>query len=398
VDWLATRREELVADLAKIVAMPTGHGHREGLSACRGFFENRLRALGARVEYVPGAPRPEWIREGGITSVAPRERPPLLVARKETSGATCRVLLCGHIDTVHDPASAFRELSVASGGSRATGPGCADMKGGLLVALSALEAAERANLPLSWTFLLVSDEETGSFHSGAALQHEAGQGYDAGLVFEPALPDSGLVVERPGSGQFMIECRGRAAHAGRDFAHGVSAVRALADAVTRACDLADPAQGVIVNIGPLEGGSATNIVPDCARAWGNVRFFSEGACHRVCENLDALNADQGHLPSTRVVRVINRPSKARTPGVSKLAELARDASLELGRELPFGTTGGVCDGNNIQAGGVPVIDTLGVRGGGLHTHDEWIELDSLVERAQLSTLLLCSLASGAMRS
>jgi glutamate carboxypeptidase len=206
------------------------------------------------------------------------------------------------------------------------------------------------------------------------------------------------VIERPGSGQFMIECRGRAAHVGRDFASGISAVRCLAEAVLRASDLADPAAGAIVSIGPLEGGSATNIVPDTARAWGNVRCFSEVAQQRVVEGLCALNADAGRLPSTRVELLFNRPAKPKTPRVEALALLARASAEDLGQSLPFGSTGGVCDGNNLQAGGLATIDTLGVRGGGLHTLDEWIELASLTERAELCAVLLQRIAQGAMKS
>ncbi len=401
VDSIAPRRSELVSELASLVAVPTGPGPGSRLDDCRNVLVGRLRQLGASVELVPGQPRPAWLREGPAADAA-RPVPPLAVIRKEHPRATHRVLLlCGHIDTVFPLDQSFNSLKIEASGSRATGPGCSDMKGGLLLAIAALEALHAADVPLSWTFAIVSDEETGSFHADAALRAEAARprnagGYNCGLVFEPALPDGGLVIERPGSGQFMIECRGRAAHVGRDFTKGVSAVRALADAISRACDLADPAAGRLVNIGPLEGGSATNIVPDCARAWGNVRYFSSGAERVLAEALAAFNANHGRLPETRVELVLNRPGKPKTPAVERLANLARASAIDLGQELPFGTTGGVCDGNNLQAGGLPTIDTLGVRGGGLHTTQEWIDLESLVPRAQLAALLMCRIAAGAL--
>ncbi len=397
---IAPRREQLVGDLARLVEIPTGRGNAAGLDECRTVLTDRISRLGAMLEYAPGTPRPAWLREGPTPS-AESPAPPLAVLRRERADARVRVLVCGHIDTVFGVDPTFNALRVASDGTRATGPGCADMKGGLLVAITALEAIEAAGVSISWTVALVSDEETGSFHADAALRAEASKprsegGYDAGLVFEPALPDGGLVVERPGSGQFMIECRGRAAHVGRDFTQGISAVRALAGAITRATDLADPANGAIVSIGPVEGGAATNIVPDTARCWGNVRFFTAAAERRLATELDAMNSPGAGLPSTRVERVFNRPAKNRTPGVERLAVLARACAADLGQPLPFGTTGGVCDGNNIQAGGLPTIDTLGVRGGGLHTTQEWIDLDSLVQRAQVSAVLLSRLADGAL--
>ncbi len=386
---IASRHHALVQDLASWVAIPSGRGHNPALDELRGMLVGRLVKLGAVPAETPGAQAPTWLREGPTNAAEP---PPFVVCRRRRDNARAHILLCGHIDTVHDPAGAFRTLSIASDGTKATGPGCADMKGGLLVAIAALEALEGAGAPISWSFAIVSDEETGTFHADAALREESARGYTHGLVFEPALPDGSLVIERPGSGQFMIECRGRSAHVGRDFTKGISAVRALAHAAIRALDLADPARGVLVNIGPLEGNDATNIVPDRARAWGNVRCTSASAQAIAQEGLLALNDNQNAHPSTRLELLFNRPSKPTTPAVEQLASLARQSAEALGQQLPFGVTGGVCDGNNMQAVGLPVIDTLGVRGGGLHTLDEWIDLTSLVERTQLAAVLMSRLS------
>jgi glutamate carboxypeptidase len=100
----------------------------------------------------------------------------------------------------------------------------------------------------------------------------AAREHDVGLIFEPALPDGSLVVERPGSGQFMVECTGKTAHVGRDFASGVSAVTALAQRLVDISTWPDASKGLIVSVGPIEGGRVTNAVPDRARAWGNVRY------------------------------------------------------------------------------------------------------------------------------
>ena len=236
-----------------------------------------------------------------------------------------------------------------------------------------------------------SDEETGSYHSEAALRELAPQ-HDLGLVLEPALPDGGLVVERPGSGQFMIEVRGKAAHVGRDFANGVSAVNALAALILKVSAMARPAEGLIVNIGPVEGGKATNVVPDRACAWGNVRFKTAETGSALEREILDLATAPGAMPRVEVKTSFNRPAKPLTDDVRKLAEAARAAAEDLGQKLPFGSTGGVCDGNILQDAGLPTIDTLGVRGGGLHTPQEWIELDSLVERCQLLTVLIARLS------
>lgn len=384
---IAARRSALLEDLRLHVGIPTGGFNTAGLDETRARFSERLEKLGGRGELVPGDPKPNWIEAARLPSAAP----PTLVCRGPSRGGK-RLLLSGHLDTVHDPRGPFRELSISPDGKTATGPGCVDMKGGLVIGIAALEALAEAGLPITWTVIFNSDEETGSYHSDRALRAEAAR-HDFGLALEPALPDGGLAIERPGSGQFLIECTGRAAHVGRDFTAGVSAVMALARTLLQVEAMADPAAGAIASVGPLEGGPATNIVPDRARGWGNVRFRTEELGQSLARRLDGLATLPGSMPGVSIRRSFNRPAKPLTPGTQRLADAARAAAEDLGQKLPFGRTGGVCDGNNLQAGGLATIDTLGVRGGGLHTPKEWIELASLVERCQLLAVLMARLAS-----
>ncbi|HYE61207.1 MAG TPA: M20/M25/M40 family metallo-hydrolase [Phycisphaerales bacterium] len=390
---ISGRHAAMVEQLRQLVNIPTGPGSAGGLDETRGLLTERLAKLGAAVELVPGDPKPTWLDpedRGSVppTAVCRRPRTTPHLPKEHRAG----VLLCGHLDTVHHASSSFRELSISPDGRTATGPGCVDMKGGLLVGATALEALEEAGVAAGWGFIMNSDEETGSYHSDTALQAEAKRGYREGLVLEPAMADGGLVTERPGSGQFMIETRGRASHVGRDFGAGVSAVNALAACILRVSQLVDTSRGRIVNIGPLQGGVAANVVPDLARAWGNVRFPTYEAGEELGRALEAMETAPSELPGVKVYRSFNRPAKPRTPQVDALAIHARWAAEALGQQLPFGKTGGVCDGNNLQAAGLPTIDTLGVRGGGLHTPQEWIELASLVERAQLLAVLIMRLS------
>ena len=388
---IAARHQQMVDELTQWVAIPTGRGHVVGLHAQRAALAHRLRALGAVTRDISCEPRPDWIdppwaRSAGADGVD------ILVG--EHAGPGPRLLLSGHFDTVHDPHGAFKELK-AIGGGRATGPGAADMKGGIVLALTALEAIRDVGHALAWTFVLTPDEETGSFGSAAALKGLA-PGHAAGFVFEPAGQGDSLVVERMGAGQFVIEAFGRAAHVGRDYATGVSAVRQLSESVLAAEAMANPAAGRIVNIGPLQGGAATNIVPDHAMAWGNMRFATPADEAELGRSLDSLaHGADGEVPRVRVRRIGGRPAKPLTAEVERLAHLARAASQDLGRELPFGKTGGVCDGNNLQAAGLPTLDTLGVRGGNLHREDEWVDLDGMVDRAQLVALVLLRAAATA---
>lgn len=402
-------RQRLVDELAAWVAIPTGRGFRPGLHRQRAQLARKLRALGAVTRDAECAPRPTWLEgtdasargaasagagagegEGeGATAAAPHsnDHAPVDVLIGEHAGAGPRVLLSGHFDTVHDPHGTFQELTAAREGT-ATGPGCVDMKGGLVVAFAALEALAKCGHARKWSLVLTPDEELGSFGSTHILQELARQN-DVGFVFEPAGEGGTLITERMGAGQFRLDAYGRSAHVGRDPEKGVSAVTALCTAVLKANALSEPAAGRVVNVGPLAGGPATNIVPDHAIAWGNVRFGSPEAERALGSAIDALGTGKtGEVPRVVVQRIFNRPAKPCTPAIQKLADLARACSADLGRELPFGRTGGVCDGNTLQSEGLPVLDTLGVRGGNLHRTDEWMELESMVDRAQLTALLM----------
>jgi len=148
---------------------------------------------------------------------------------------------------------------------------------------------------------------------------------------------------------------------------------------------------MVANVGPITGGNAANAVPDHATAFGNVRFPDQAVADELGAKLDALATSGETLPKVSVYRSFNRPAKPEIPPTRALAERAREVAETLGQQLPFARTGGVCDGNIMQDAGLPTIDTLGVRGGGLHTPDEWIDLSSLVERCQLMAVLVMRL-------
>ena len=395
-DAIAARSERMLAELAAHVAIPTGQNYTAGLEHYRSLLSARLQKLGATIAFVPGAPRPAWLTPPGpqrdiSVPPLPEQIPATLIASHQGRRASKRILLAGHLDTVHDPRGAFQSLTVSEDGKTAVGPGVVDMKGGILIAVTALEALAEHAFHFNWTFLLNSDEETGSFHSFDAISRAARE-HDIGMALEPALPDGSLVVSRFGAGQFRIEVFGRSAHVGRDFTQGISAVNALAEIILKVAKLNTPKRDIIINIGPLHGGSATNIVPDYAACWGNVRFGDPALVKEVEQQLDSFNTSDDALPRVKVHHLMNRPAKPLTPQVQELADLAREVANDLGQQLPFGSTGGVCDGNIMQHAGLPTIDTLGVRGGNLHRTDEFIELESLVERCQLLAILLMRVA------
>ena len=296
-----------------------------------------------------------------------------------------RLLLCTHLDTVH---AHWQGATWSETGSRVVGPGVADMKGGVLVVLLALRALRQAGIrDLSWTVVATTDEETGSWASRDALASLA-PGHAAAFIPEPAMADGSIVVQRPGSARVSIEAFGRAAHAGRDAAQGISAVTALCEAVAAAARLADPPRR-IVNMAILRGGEATNIIPDRASAVGNIRWQTEADGEALMAGLSALGrGGPNDLPHVVIDLQVNRPVKERTEAVESLVRCMQDAAAVLGLRVGAGFTGGVSDGNIIQAAGVPTLDGMGVRGGNLHRHDEFAELDSLGERAALLALTM----------
>ncbi|MGV6813904.1 MAG: M20/M25/M40 family metallo-hydrolase [Phycisphaerales bacterium] len=388
-DAIARKSEALLDDLRLHVETPTGGNNRSAIEETRQRFVDRLEALGARTTLVDGDPKPDWLLGGEPGAWIP----PTAVCERLNGASSGRVMIAGHLDTVHDPEGDFRELTIAADGKTAVGPGCVDMKGGLVIAVAALEALEACGVEANWTFTMNADEETGTYHSEKALIEQA-KLHDFGLALEPALPGGELAIERMGSGQFMIETVGKSAHVGRSFTEGRSAVVALAKCIVASSEFPEPGRGKILNIGPLKGGVATNAVPDSAMAWGNVRFADQGIADELGVQLDGLQTEAGAMPGVIVRRSFNRPAKPKTAAVEALGLKARGVAEALGQKLPFASTGGVCDGNVLQHAGLATIDTLGVRGGGLHTPEEWIDLTSLVERCQLLAILVARLSAG----
>ena len=225
--------------------------------------------------------------------------------------------------------------------------------------------------------------------------HVAARGKQAALTYEPsALPDGTLAGARPGSGNFSFRIRGRSAHAGRNPEDGRNALLAAADLALRIDGIRT--DGLSVNPARIEGGSPANVVPDLAVLRVNMR-----------PRTPELEAQAGRLIAAAVAAVsterevaihvhggFGRPPKPMTPDIEALFAVVKKAGADLGHDIRWQATGGVCDGNNIAACGVPVVDTMGVRGGKIHSAEEYLIVDSLGERAALSALTILRLASG----
>ena len=307
-----------------------------------------------------------------------------------------RVLLGIHMDTVYPPGTEPPRVELAGDGSVLRGPGVTDAKGGLAVMLVALEAFTRFGPidRLRWEVFVNADEELGSPGSARPLADAAARN-DVGLLFEPALDEAGtLAGARKGSGNFTVVGRGRAAHAGRHFAEGRNAVAAAARLAT-ACDALNAAgRDVTVNVAALHGGEGFNVVPDLAVLRLNLRVTTEADAEWARQQLTELvsEADHGDGISATLHGAFHCPPKPLDGPAKALLERIVACGRTLGLALEARPTGGVCDGNKLAAAGLPTIDTLGVRGGGIHSPDEYLLVASLTERAKLTALVLTDLA------
>jgi glutamate carboxypeptidase len=263
-----------------------------------------------------------------------------------------------------------------------------DMKAGIALALLAVRAVRQLGLRPRHrvAMLLTSDEEVGSTTSRAVIEAEADRSA-AVLVLEPALPGGGLKTSRKGVGEYRIEARGVAAHAGIEPERGASAIVELAHQVLRLAELQDLARGVTVTVGRLRGGTRSNVVPALATAEVDVRVPTLEDAARLQQSIVGL---QPVVPgvSLTVTGGMNRPPMERSPGVLRLFALARTIASELGRELHEGGTGGGSDGNFTAARGVPTLDGLGPVGDGAHAAGEHVLVEALAWRAALVAGLL----------
>jgi glutamate carboxypeptidase len=391
LDWIGQQRTRLESTLLELVGINSGTHNREGVNLL-GTHLNQLMhsTLGVLPEQVELDPWQQITLDGQAQE---KQLGMLCLARKRPE-APVQLLLCGHLDTVFQQNSPFQHAAYLDEHTL-NAPGAADMKGGILVMLTALHALEQHPLrdQVGWTVLLNPDEEIGSPGSAGWLALEARRHHLA-LLYEPALPDNTLAGARKGSGNFTLVINGRSAHAGRNPEAGRNAICAAADAVAALNALNAARPGLTLNVGLISGGETTNQVPDRAVIKFNVRIQQAedaGWClHRLEDIQLAVNQRDGF--SAHLHGSFGRMPKQLDARHQQLYALAQQCGNALQLDIHWQPTGGCCDGNNLSNHGLPNVDTLGVRGGMIHSEQEFICLDSLTERAQLSALMLFHLA------
>lgn len=389
IDWIQTQDDAILSRLKTWVNINSGSYHVQGIERQLSELQTLLEKLGAVTEKISLDPTFTINHRGQKT---PRELGPCLKAELRPDSKT-KVLLNGHLDTVFGKDSPFQHVTESSK-TQWIGPGIIDLKGGLVILTTALEAFERSPFKdkLGFTLFFNSDEEIGSPGSSPYLTSLA-PSCTVGLIFEPSYSDGAFVSARKGSLNFTVTSRGKASHVGRNFQDGKSALLPLAHFAIEAHKLNQ--EDLTLNIGKIEGGGPVNIVPDLGLIRCNLRAPDQDKITKAREALQAIVDQLNKAGADMQLHTTGyRPPKPFDSKTQKLFQAIKSCGESLDQYIHWRPSGGVADGNTLAQAGLPTIDTLGAIGGGMHTHEEYVILDSLTKRAQLTTLFLLRLANG----
>ncbi len=385
LQWINQRQQVLLNELMQLSDINSGTFNLPGLKQTRDAFSELFAGTRANLKIEKSAHAQRTDLSGAMVT---EEYGDILHFQKRPE-APLQVLLAGHMDTVFPLDHSFQSPALLNA-ETLHGPGVADMKGGILVMLTALQAFEATNnSQLGWQVILSADEETGSLGSMPLLKQAARQSH-LGMIYEPALADGTLAGARKGSGNFTVLVNGKAAHAGRGFEEGRNAILKAAEIARRIAELSDLARGVTANIARISGGTALNVVPDQAVLQFNIRCTTSEQQTTALQDIQHIVDECQQQADYFAVLSggFTRPPKQLSAANHLLMEWTAECGQVLGSKVNFRDTGGCCDGNNLAAAGLPNIDTLGVCGGQIHTEQEFMLVNSLSERAKLSFLLL----------
>jgi len=401
LEYFATRQAAMADLLGELVALESPTTDKGAVDRLGSRLAKELRALGATLtvdeqetagnhliaRWAPTPTLPRSQTRGGGDAPSPS---PVTMSLRSPAGSPRAgegiVLLC-HMDTVWDMGTCAQRPCRTEDG-RLYGPGAYDMKGGIVIALAAmagLRALERRPaLPV--TLLITSDEERGSRTSRDLIEREAARSRVV-LCLEPALSTGALKTFRKGTGLFHVTALGRAAHAGADHENGVNAIEELALQIITIQRLTAYHRGTTVNVGLVTGGTRTNVVPERAECWVDLRVATREEGERMHARLLDLRPN---LPGAQVTVTgsLNRPPMERDARMLATFAHACAVAAAHGIELTQGKSGGGSDANFTAALGIPTLDGLGAVGNGAHAVDEHVILSSLPERAALLAALL----------
>jgi glutamate carboxypeptidase len=367
IGWLAGERDAMLSLIETLVNTDSGSFDKVGVDAVGEHIRAFLRERGVASEVIPNE------RFGDAIRARVGERP----------GRT--VLLMGHRDTVYGRGEAARRpFRIVDG--RGGGPGCCDMKAGLVVNAFLLAAFRKFGAPVPVVGLFTADEEIGSPSSRALIEREA---REARAVFnaEPGRPNGGIVTGRKGGVFMRIEVTGKAAHAGNNLADGVSAIEEIARKIVELHRLTDLERGVSCNVGTVAGGQTVNMVAPSATAGLDLRFVRPEDRDAALAAIERIVAHR-HLAGASAKLEITgefKPLVASEDSKRLFAHYA-DCARDLGFEVTGEFAGGCADSGFAASVGAPTICGVGPIGGRAHTPEEYLDVASIVPRAQALAL------------
>jgi glutamate carboxypeptidase len=363
----------MVALLRQLVAIESPSTDAHAVASLAGCLARELEPLGLQTELVP-------VAGGG----------PILRARGGTAPGR-PVMLLGHLDTVW-PIGTVHARPIRVEGDRFYGPGCYDMKAGLVVAVYALKALHACGRvpPVSVFFTPLEEVDCEPYR---VVMETAMQACSAVLDFEPAWPGGAVKTSRKGSGSFVLRTHGRASHAGADLSRGANAILELARRCLEVSTLTDTVRGVSANVGVIRGGLRSNVVPDRAEAEVDVRFMTLDDGRALEKAVRGLVSEDPKVTLT-IEGGLHYPPLERTAGVARVFETARAVAAEMGQTLEEVASGGASEASFAGALGLPTLDGLGADGDGAHAEDEHVLLSSLAGRVALAAGLVDRLARG----
>jgi glutamate carboxypeptidase len=330
-----------------------------------------VRRLGARVELITN-------HESGDHVLAHFAREPEADIKKP-------ILLLCHMDTVF-PLGTIDKFPYREVDGKIMGPGALDMKGGIVIALAAIEEALQVGLTRPVTWLCTSDEEIGSLTSRQHIERLAKEAALV-LVLEGGLVDGALKTWRKGVGEFWVRTKGRAAHSGGDHEKGRNAIQEMAHQIIAIQKLTDYSKQTTLNVGVIHGGTVSNVVPEEAVIQVDVRVMHPGEWERLEAEMNKLKPVLDGT-SIEISGGLNRPPMPFDDTMKATFEKAKSIAAQIGVELKSGGTGGASDANFVAPLGIPVLDGLGAVGEGYHSEREYIFAGSLEERTKLVATLL----------
>src|SRR5215813_13962200 len=370
VDWIAGERATVLGLIETLVNTDSGSHDKAGVDAAGEHVLAFLRQRGIASDTVPNARYGDGIRAtvGGASG-----------ARNGT------ILLMGHRDTVYTRGEAGRRpFRIADG--RGSGPGCCDMKAGLAINALVLSAFAKFGTPGTLVGLFTADEEIGSPSSKALIEEEARR---ARAVFnaEPGRPNGGIVTGRKGGIFMRLDVTGKAAHAGNDRADGISAIEEIARKVIELHRLTDRERGVSCNVGTIAGGEVVNMVAPSASAALDFRYIHAADRETGMAEIERIVA-HSHLPGASAKLEISAEFKplVASEESKRLYALYAACAQDLGQEVREEFAGGCADSGFAASVGAPTICGVGPIGGRAHSPDEYLEVDTVIPRAQALAL------------